>query len=330
MAFFNDHASKELYKARRYNRRLSFIQLTIDNYTELKSKFLDREIEEGQNRLLEKVNEVLRDADIMAQYKDNIYHILLPETDYWGSLVTQKRLRHAIDGELKLSNMQREALIEVYMRSASFPADGATLEALERVTTGRLERLKSGLLYRSKLRQKDFWTIVSTLLGPKGETFVAADLKKSRQTMARYEAPGKSRYVTMPSSRLVEILKSLCREVTEPGRSSGVLFYGCRDFDDVRRDLPNLDDLEQSSTTLFLLGGRQRVSWEMQRVVPIFIDDERFQKTTFLLYLNEDYAYALFAEESADGVSGFHTSDFYFVENMITKLQELYKLRSKI
>ncbi len=74
MAFFTDHASKELYKARRYNRRLSFMQLTIDNYEELKSKFLDREIEEGQQRLLAVVNEVLRDADIMALYKDNIYH----------------------------------------------------------------------------------------------------------------------------------------------------------------------------------------------------------------------------------------------------------------
>ena len=68
----------------------------------------------------------------------------------------------------------------------------------------------------------------------------------------------------------------------------------------------------------------------MQRVVPIFIDDASFKKTTFLLYLNEDYAYALFAEPTADGVSGFHTSDFYFVENMITKLQDLYKLRSQI
>ncbi len=330
MAFFNDHAAKELYKARRYNRRMSFVQLTIDNFTLLKSKFLDREIEEGQQLLLEKVNEVLRDADIMAQYKDDVYHILLPETDYWGSLVTQKRLRKAIDGKLKLSNMHRDALIEVYMRSASFPADGSSIEELERVTTGRLERLKSGLLYRSKLRQKGFWTVVKSLLGPKGESFVAVDQKKSGQTMPRYEAPGKSRYVTMPASRLTEILKSLCREVTEPGRSSGVLFYGCQDFETVRRDLTSLEDLEQSATTLFLLGGRQRVSWEMQRVVPIFIDDVNFKKTTFLLYLNEDYAYALFAESTVDGVSGFHTSDFYFVENMIAKLQDLYKLRAQI
>ena len=68
----------------------------------------------------------------------------------------------------------------------------------------------------------------------------------------------------------------------------------------------------------------------MQRVVPIFVDDVHFQKTTFLLYLNEDYAYALFAESTAEGVKGFHTSDFYFVENMIAKLQYLYKLRSQI
>jgi two-component system cell cycle response regulator len=330
MAFFTDHASKELYKARRYNRRLSFMQLTIDNYEELKSKFLDREIEAGQQQLLSVVNEVLRDADIMAMYKDNIYHILLPETDYWGSLITQKRLRKAIDGQLKISNMKRDVMIDVYMRSASFPADGPALDELQRVSSARLDRLKSGLFYRSKLQKKGFWTIIKTLIGPKGETFVTADQKNVPQTMARYEAPGKSRYVSMPKSRLMETLKALCHEVTEPGRSRGVLFYGCPDFDEVRQALPNLVDLERSATSLFLLGGRQRVSWDIQRVVPIFVDEAHFQKTTFLLYLNEDYAYALFAESTAEGVKGFHTSDFYFVENMIAKLQDLYKLRSQI
>jgi diguanylate cyclase (GGDEF)-like protein len=330
MAFFTDHAAKELYKARRYNRRLSFMQLTIDNFAELKGKFLDREIEEGQMSLLAVVNEVLRDADIMAQYKDNIYHILLPETDYWGSLITQKRLRKAIEGQLKLSNLHRDALIEVYMRSASFPADGSTLEQLQRVASGRFERLKSGLFYRSKLQKKEFWTITETLLGPKGKTFVSADQKMEAQTMARYEAPGKSRYLTMPASRLSETLKALCHEVTEPGRSSGVLFYGCSDFESVHNELSHLADLEKSATTLFLLGGRQRVNWDMQKVVPIFVDDARFQKISFLLYLNEDYAYALFAESTDDGMRGFHTSDFYFVENMIAKLQELYQLRSQI
>jgi len=254
----------------------------------------------------------------------------LPETDYWGSLITQKRLRKAIDGQLKLSNMHRDMPIEVYMRSASFPVDGPSLEALQRVTTARLERLKSGLFYRSRLQKMDFWTIIKTLLGPKGETFVTADQEKFRQTMARYEAPGKSRYVTLPASRLIETLKALCHEVTEPGRSHGVLFYGCADFDEVRQGLPNLLELEQSGTSLFLLGGSQRVSWDMQKVFPIFVDDDRFQKTTFLLYLNEDYAYALFTETTTDGLRGFHTSDFYFVENMIANLQNLYKLRLQI
>lgn len=134
----------------------------------------------------------------------------------------------------------------------------------------------------------------------------------------------------MPASRVIETVRALCHEVTEPGRSRGVLFYGCPDFEEVRQELSNLADLEQSATSLFLLGGRRRVSWDMQRVVPIFVADDLFQKTTFLLYLNEDYAYALFAELTSDGMRAFHTSDFYFVENMIAKLQDLYKLRSQI
>lgn len=146
--------------------------MTIDNYVALKGKFLDKEIEEGQQRLLAVVNEILRDADIIARYKDNIYHILLPETDYWGSLITQKRLRKAIDGQLKLSNMHRDAMIEVYMRSASFPADGSSLEELQRVTTARLERLKSGLFYRSKLQK---WILDNCQNAPRPERGVVCD-----------------------------------------------------------------------------------------------------------------------------------------------------------
>ena len=80
--------------------------------------------------------------------------------------------------------------------------------------------------------------------------------------------------------------------------------------------------LEKSATSLFLLGGRQRTHWDYQRIMPIYIDAEQFRKIPFILYLNEDYAYAVFARQWGEELVGFHTSDFYFVENMVTKLQE--------
>jgi hypothetical protein len=64
--------------------------------------------------------------------------------------------------------------------------------------------------------------------------------------------------------------------------------------------------------------------------VPLYIEGDSFEKIPFILYLNEDCAYALFARRQGEELFGFHTSDFYFVENIIVKLQEQYQLQALI
>jgi len=329
MAFFRDYADRELFKARRYNRKLAFVRLIIDNYSMLKGRFHDRDVSAVQRQMIEIVNGVLRDADLMAMHSDDTFCLLLPETDYWGSLVMQRRLRQALNGQLRIGDMHKDAQFDIYMRSAAYPVDGNNLEELERASMRRMERLRSSIFYRSDLPSLPFWAVVDRLLGQPG-TLLKGDRLQVPEKLARFEVPGRSRYDLMPSSRLTEILRSFCREVTEAPRVRGVIYSGCSDFEAMRKKLRPLMEIEQTATTFFLLGGDKRVEWEMQRVMPIYIDDPAFRQITFLLYLNEDYAYALFARETKQGLVGFHTSDFYFVENMIAKLQEQYLLRVQV
>ncbi|PLY03613.1 MAG: hypothetical protein C0623_00935 [Desulfuromonas sp.] len=330
MAFFRDYAAKEFYKARRYNRQLSYVRLVVDNMDQVKSLFNQRDLDAVQSRMLDLVNAVLRDADIIAMHSDSSYSILLPETDYWGSLVTQKRIRKAIEGELKLSNMKRELNFDVFLRSSSYPADGATLEDLEAATENRLQRLRTSLFYKSNLVRLDFWSIFNRVLGRPGEVrtvdgklIVSSDLKK-------FESPIRSRFIRVPAERLDEIARALCREVVEASRVRGIIYCGCADFEAMRRSLRYVDQLEKTETSFFMLGGNKRANWDMNHVVPIHIDDRNFLQNAFLLYMNEDYAYAMLARRVGDELIGFHSSDFYFVENMIAKLQEQYQLRSQI
>jgi diguanylate cyclase (GGDEF)-like protein len=329
MAFFRDYAERELYKARRYNRKLSFVRLVIDNHARLKGRFHDRDMATVQSQMIKLVNGVLRDADIMALHSDDSFYILLPETDYWGSLVMQRRLRQALSGQLRIGDMHKDAQFDVYLRSAAFPVDGTTLEDLERVADRRMERLRTSLFYRSDLQSLPFWPVVEKILGPP-DSLLAGERLRVPAAQKRFETSGRSCYGLMPRSRLVEILRAFCREVTESPLVRGVIYCGCSDFDALRGSLRSLREIEQTATSFFLLGGNKRVEWEMQRVMPIFIDEPVFRQTTFLLYLNEDYAYALFARPTAEGLVGFHTSDFYFVENMIARLQEQYQLRAQV
>uniref|UniRef100_UPI003D81838F response regulator n=1 Tax=Trichloromonas sp. TaxID=3069249 RepID=UPI003D81838F len=169
MAFFYDHAEKELNKARRYGRNLSFIKLTIDNYEALASRFRNRELEEAMSRVIETINSALRDADIMAMAGPDEYYLLLPETDYWGSLVAQKRIRKALKGKLTVCDLKKSHNIDVFLRSAAFPADGNSFEELRMVAGQRLARLKKSLYHRAEMLETPFWSVVGRLLGAPGD-----------------------------------------------------------------------------------------------------------------------------------------------------------------
>ncbi|ORJ59087.1 response regulator [Geothermobacter hydrogeniphilus] len=330
MAYFRDHVAKELHKARRYNRNLSFIKLNVVNYAELAAHFRDRDLDEAMARLVEIINTALRDADIMALAAPGMYYIMLPETDYWGSLVTQQRIRRALSGKLTLCDLKKSYPIKVFLRSAAYPVDGESFEELIAVAARRQERLQHSLYHRGGMEQSSFWGVVGRLLGaPADYDFSGPALKVSSRLQA-FQDELSSSYFRMPLWQFRELQKSFCRDVVESRRVRGIIYRGCRDFDEERRNLPDLDAIERSATSLFLLGGRHRVNWELQRVVPIHIDDEHFTRVSFLLYLNEDYAYALFARRRGDELVGFHSSDFYFVENMIAKLQVQYRLQPKI
>ncbi len=330
MAFFRDHMEKELHKVRRYGRQLSLIRLRVENYAELHHHFRSRELEAAMGRVIEAINSILRDADIMAMGAGDDFYILLPETDYWGALITQKRIRKALKGRLTLCDLKKSYPIRAHMRAASFPMDGMSFDELNRSAECRLGRLQKSLFLKENWETASFWTVIGRILGkPEDYDFGGEGLAVAAR-LQPYQDELKSRYVRMPQKHLDIIQGAFCREVVESSRVRGVLFRGCSDFEEIHRSLPYLERLEKSATSLFLVGGKERVHWEYQRTLPIYIDAEPFGKIPFLLYLNEDSAYAFFGRRRGPELIGFHTSDFYFVETMIAKLQEQYQLQVQI
>ncbi|MDY0268115.1 response regulator [Trichloromonas sp.] len=330
MTFFQDHIDKELHKSRRYGRGLSLIRLSIDNHRQLAAHFRGHELDEAMRRIIEAINSVLRDADILAMAAFDEYYMLLPETDYWGSLVAQKRIRKALKGMLSVCDLKKSLPIALYLRSAAYPADGATFQELRAVAGLRLERLKKSLFHRPGIAETPFWPLVERLLGTPGDYSVATETGGISGPLSVKEDDLRCRYFRMPAVRLDEIIRAFCREVVESSRVRGIIYRGCDDFDKVRQSLRHVEALEKSATSIFLLGGRTRAHWDYQRLVPLYMDDDAFGKIPFILYLNEDCAYALFARRRGEELLGFHTSDFYFVENMIAKLQEQYQLQAQI
>jgi two-component system cell cycle response regulator len=166
MTFFRDHLEKELYSAKRYDRKLALIKIVIDNYAELSSRFLDRQVLDAVEKMIATIMTVLRDADLICAVLPGQFYVLLPETDSWGALMAQRRIRKALSGQLLISDLKKNLPIRVQMRSATAPHDGATLPELDQLMETRLALLRSSLLLRSKLEGATFWKVVDALLAP--------------------------------------------------------------------------------------------------------------------------------------------------------------------
>ena len=329
MAYFQDHLSKELQMASRYGRNLSFAQLEVENYTELKASFHDRDLQAGIEEIVDRLREVLRDADVIATAKPNLYYLLLPETDFWGAIMAQKRIRRALKG-VTLSALKKMLPVNVVLRSATYPTDGNSFESLSTVTEHRLEHLRESYFHREPLHSASFWDAVKLILGTAKDYKFTGDGVDVSTALATYASTMHSTYVRMPERRFEDIQRMFCKEIIESYRTRGVMYRSCSDFEEVRQHLCDEKGFEKSSTTLYLLGGDKRVHWDLQHVVPVYIPDAQFRKVKFLLYLSEDYAYGLFVTEMQGDLVGFHTSDFFFVENMVVKFQEQYQLQTQI
>lgn len=324
MAFFRDYLEREIQKVRRFDRPLSLLRLRIANDAELRAAFRERHVETMLEELLDKVQSVLREEAVLAMVAPHDYYVLLPETDHWDALMVQKQLRQTLDG-IGVAELKRSLPAEIHMRSASIPGDGEDFESLDRVLLERLERLPRSLAQRLAVQSLPFWKAVKKLVGRPGDYRLEDGGLEVEPRLEKAEEGVRSRYFCMPMRRLDEITRTFVREAADVRSGRGIILRSCTDFGRTAHELP-LDELENSSTTLYLLGGDGDVRWDYRRTVPVFIDDERFRKLSLLLYLGEDQAYVIFAWRKGQQIVGFHTADFFFVETMIGKLLEHYRL----
>lgn len=306
--YFTDYVTKEINKAGRYQRTFSILYLRIENYNELSGQFNGPELGDAVQVVLNAALGVIRDADILAMAENDEYYILLPETDYFGSLMSIRRINKALK--------RKASPLETCMRSVTFPKDGASLKELMDDVRKRMGESKKSLYSRHKLNDMTFWSIFDTLVA-NGEGFE--------------DGEGLARSVQFTTQMLSQMQEIILSEIDMNSDTRGILYMGSRRMEDPLALLGRHQKIEGSATKVFLLGEKGDKGWEFPAVTPVFVTGEEIEKARFLIFLSVDYAYAMFLKEKDDGMfHGIHTSDPIFVENMIAKLQENYNLQVQL
>lgn len=329
MVFFRDHLDKELYKALRYGRQVSLIKLVIENIAELTSRFHDRQVDAALRQLTGMVTSVLRDADIIARDIPGHYYMLLPETDLWGALMAQKRIRKALRGTLTISDLKKNVPIQLSMRAAACPGDGGTFAELDDKVNRRLMGMRESLMVRGGFEEVSFWQVVDKIFGTP-EDYLSNEPLQIGPRLTFFEGGVRGCYLRLPQPQADAILLAIARDANALHQTRSILYYGCDDFVPVLQLLGGNTLGNGNDTPIFIIGGHERTTSAKHNLVPIHIDDPNFARFGFLLYLGENRAYALLLRRDEAGWLAFHSADFYFVEQMIAKLQDEYQLQAQI
>jgi diguanylate cyclase (GGDEF)-like protein len=316
LAYFEDHAGKELYKARRYGRPLSIALLAVDGLEDLRARLGDEAVRRAAGAVVAAAGRVVRDADVLARVADGEYHVLLPETDRFGALRFTRRVAEEVRAEPAVRALDGAGALVLTAGSATFPGDGADLPALLHAGRARQEEERTSLARRLHLElgPGGFWDVVDALLG-------SAPLPEGGPT-ARLAAD---------AELFAGVQREAARELSRDPRARALLYVGVAGpvaAAPALAALPPLAGAGRAGDTgarAFLLGARGAGPARPHPLVtPVYAErDARLAAQPFLLLRTERAGYALL--HGPDGRM-VHTCDAPLVEALVARLQAAYEL----
>jgi diguanylate cyclase (GGDEF)-like protein len=316
LSYFTDYATKEIYKARRYGRAFSLLTFSIDNLTSIRTRLGAPAARQAQQIVLRVISHVTRDADVVARAGEQEFHVLLPETDFFGGLMFLRRALSSLTEEPDGRALEARIPFGLTGGCATFPRDGDDFDELLIRCRRRMEERRGSLHHHLRLDPLPFWEEVELLLGNSRSP-------RLPETTGEPARRGKVADVLFDELQL-EVARELLRE---PG-ARGLVYVG---GPLIRSDLPVVRGLDVSPSEfaprVYVLGKRADLV-SHPTITPVFLEgDEQLARHEFLLWLGDGLAYALLQRRGRGATWGFHTSDPTLVEGLVSKLQAAYDLQ---
>lgn len=306
LRFYNTPFIRELVRiesliAQRYGRIFSLIAIEIDGFEAIKKELVNKE---NLLRFLKDVATTImastRQCDVVGMINKKDFLLILPETDYFGALVTARRLR----GHLK--KRYRNKPVRFFLAPVLCPYDGRDFEDLLQKAFSAIKEYRKSLFYTLGLEEKEFSECVESLLEgslPGGEEW---------NCLSQFS----STFIT----RLQDVV---LKEIIRTPKAKGLLYLSSLPPKEnlFHSFLREVESIEEVRTKIHVIGdgdagGCPKVH-QLKR-------DKTFPSSPFILFLRRNFAYGFVGKEVDGKVIGFHTMDPFLVEGLIGKLQNHY------
>ncbi|MDH3976408.1 MAG: response regulator [Deltaproteobacteria bacterium] len=319
--FFLETFNKQIFTASRYRRPFSVAVIKIDNLDELKKNFAATQVKNSITGIIEKISDAIRHSDILAGIGEREFYLLLPETDYFGSIMAVKRMEEAIAGVKYVSDGISSSSVEVLTVSASFPRDGVHMDTLMNSVNKRADELRNNLFLKLDLVDKKYWEAVDTLING-SETL--SPLMDTCGGICSAAAP--YIYSDMDDTFYFRLRDLFVNEIISRPFLRGVLFLGAEQISPNDEFCKKIGQADNLTMRIFVIGKRGSEQWNIPNITPVYLKEgEAFFNT--ILFLNEEAGYAYYGQKNYNSYTSFHTSDLYTVEKLISKLRDHYLLQ---
>lgn len=312
--FVSEYGRIESLRASRYGTRFSVIVIEIEGLAADHGEIEAIEATEALRKIAAAVLDSTRTCDVAGLMGPNRIAVVLPETDYFGSLVAIRKISRAVNGAIT----GKRPGLSVLITHAAFPKDGKGFGELLSTAARRMAERRESLWEKNGFRDKLFWEIIAELSGRNYASFDSASFDAGSGLL-------------LSDTFIDRINELVISEASRSPHKRGVLIFAARK---ISAGLPAINELNSAgaiATKIFLVGEGEDKLWDIRCATPISIDDQRLREVFFTFFFNEDMSYALICRENwGSTYSCFHTSDACLVEGLITKFQSEYSLQEQL
>ena len=295
-AYFEDVATNEVRKASRFARHTSLIRVELDGAEALAARLGAAEYRHWVQEVASCIRQALRSTDLLAVEADGRFCIHLPEADTLGATVAKRRVRAAVERSAPMRVLDAAERPIVLCGAATYPGDGAGLDALRGSLDRRVERDRASVLRALALERAPFRALVDSFLA---DGFAA------------------------PAETAEQVVRFLLEDLARRPLERGLLFVapGPSLVAAVAAGLAALRPGDPSAHVV-LIAERGALATELP--VTWTPPGRLGTDASFLVYFGEGPPYALFRECGADKepkeAAFFHTSDPVLVEHLAFQL----------
>jgi two-component system cell cycle response regulator len=327
MAFLSDYFEKERYKAGRFRRPLSIVFLIVDNFSRLKEQTRETLVSGALSNMVDAVRKALRDSDLIARVESNRFCVVLPETDYFGTVLASRRLRKAVRECRTIQYMGTEHHLDPFFVSATFPRDGKNLMDLWKDAEEKYRGQKQSPFRRLHLPEKVLWNAFDILVG-KPEYYDLLREGRSVPYFSRFKRDrGRNGHFRLSRENFLRMVESVAQDTVSRNMKRGLVIAAGPRPEIFKQIFLSLGPDAGNGRNIYIIGRAGSTRFDSKNLLYVNAEDEQLRDRELILFLKENGAYGLFATDREDEVCGFNTADEWLVDSMMEKVQETYRLQ---